>query len=33
MASGSNPVVDFGSDDGRGLFGAEVDIEFEFITQ
>lgn len=33
MASGSNPVVDFGSDDGRGLSGAEVDVELEFIAQ
>lgn len=33
MARGSNPVVDFGSDDGRGLSGAEVDVELEFIAQ
>lgn len=33
MARGSNPVVDMRSDDGRGLSGAEVDVELEFITQ
>lgn len=33
MASGSYPVVDLWSDDGRGLSGAEVDVELEFIAQ
>ena len=33
MASGSNPVADLRSDDGRGLSGAEVDVELGFITQ
>jgi len=33
MARGSNPVADMRSDDGRGLSGAEVDVELEFIAQ
>ncbi len=33
MASGSNVRGDSGVDDGRGLSGAEVDVELEFIAQ
>lgn len=33
MASGSYPVIDVRSDDGRGFSGAEVDVELEFIAQ
>lgn len=33
VASGSYPVVDVRSDDGRGFSGAEVDVELEFIAQ
>jgi hypothetical protein len=33
MASGSYPVIDVRSDDGRGFSGVGVDVELEFIAQ